>query len=274
MASFSRVGFIASLTLALALSTVGCSHKAKTTTESKKADLPSLVIAEDTPNLMLSWIDPHGDVHVTGKPSAVPPDARKPVRVLIKGSDVGTTDPIYVADLTSPSADGTYSTRSMSRQEWEDEIERRRGARVASLPDEERQVPFVPAPMPRPERAPPPPAHQPNLPDVPDLGDPPGDEPRPRDPMKNVGIVIYGASWCGPCHLAMKHLDKRHIAYTFKDIDSDAGANTEMSQKLARNHMSGGSIPVIDIGGRLLIGYDPSQMDRALDQAGSGGTML
>ena len=108
MASLRRT-FLASLVVAAALSVSACAHKKRSDESASQKELPALVISDDTPNLMLTWIDPHGDTHVAPKPAAVPNDAKRLVRVLISGSDIGTQDPIYVADLTSPSADGSLS---------------------------------------------------------------------------------------------------------------------------------------------------------------------
>jgi glutaredoxin len=254
------------------LSATACSKKSKDGDSSKSDTLPPLTISDQTANLLLTWIDLRGGTHLEKKISDVPNEGRKLVRVLITGDDAGTGDPIYVTDLTAPSSDGKYTTRPMSRREWEDEIERRRGARVASLPDDDNGS--RPAPLPRPvprgdSHGDPGPGRTPDLPQVPDLDD----SPPQKDPHQHLQIIVYGASWCGPCHKAMEHLDRKHIAYSFKDIDKDSDANREMSQKLQRNHLQGGSIPVIDVGGRLLIGYDPGALDRAIEQA-SGGTML
>jgi glutaredoxin len=257
------------LLAATSVAATGCSKKSKNDVTAKADTLPPLTIGEDTPNLMLTWIDPNGGTHVELKPSVVPDEGKKLVRVLISGDEAGTRDPIYIADLTNPEADGKFSTRLMPRSEWEEEIERRRGARVAANGDQDER-PSRDSRRSRPRL--PPPARQPDLPQVPDLDD---DHPRPpsKDPAHGVNIVIYGASWCGPCHMAMKHLDQRHIAYAFKDIDKDPGADTELSGKLAKSHLHGGSIPVIDVGGRLIIGYDAGTLDKAIEQA-SGGTVL
>jgi glutaredoxin len=259
---------IALVAAGLVLPVAACGHKSKDQKESAKSDtLPALTIGEDTPNLMLTWIDLRGGTHVEMKVSAVPAEGRKLVRVLISGDEAGTGDPIYVTDLTEPTPDGKFATRPMSRREWEDEIERRRGARVASLPDGEEDD-RRPSPMPRRHRRGDP-DRGPDLPQVPDLDD----GPSPGDPSHKISIVIYGASWCGPCHQAMHYLDRRHVAYTFKDIEKDAGADQEMSAKLAKGHLRGGSIPVIDVGGRILIGYDADALDAAI-KAASGGTAL
>src|SRR5690606_8218203 len=43
-------------------------------------ELPPLTLRDDTPDLLLTWIDDKGDFHVVPKPSDVPEAGRKQVR--------------------------------------------------------------------------------------------------------------------------------------------------------------------------------------------------
>jgi glutaredoxin len=79
-------------------------------------------------------------------------------------------------------------------------------------------------------------------------------------------VIIYGASWCGPCHQAAAYLKRRGVPFIEKDIEEDHGAAREMQAKLASAGMRGGSIPVMDVRGKLLIGFDERAVDRALGQ--------
>jgi hypothetical protein len=58
-----------------------------------------------------------------------------------------------------------------------------------------------------------------------------------------------------------------------KNIEEDEGAAREMNDKLERIGRRGGSIPIIDVAGQILVGYSRSEIDRALKRA-SAGTML
>jgi hypothetical protein len=80
-------------------------------------------------------------------------------------------------------------------------------------------------------------------------------------------IVIYGASWCGPCHQAAAYLRSKNIAFIDKDIDEDAAAARDMQRKLAKSGMRTGSIPVIDIRGKILVGFNPRDIDAALGKS-------
>ena len=79
-------------------------------------------------------------------------------------------------------------------------------------------------------------------------------------------MIIYGASWCGPCHQAAAYFTKRGIKFIEHDIEKDSSAAREMQAKLAKAGARGGSIPVLDVRGRILIGFDQRAVDQALGQ--------
>lgn len=257
--------------LCAALLGSGCSDpRSDGTTPTKDAALPELRITEETPSLMLTWIDARGGTHVEMKPSKVPEDARALVRVVVADREEGTRDPIYVVDLGKPEPDRSYLARSMPRRAWEDEIEQRRRAQLAS-----REGPRKPEPGAPPQG---PSGTLPPGPDFPDPFAPPKLKPEPSstplgDSIANVTVIVYGASWCQPCHHAMDHLKKLGVPAVFKDIEADGGAKAEMQSKLERIGKSAGSIPIIDVGGQILVGYSKGALDKALHKA-AGGTML
>jgi glutaredoxin len=80
-------------------------------------------------------------------------------------------------------------------------------------------------------------------------------------------VIIYGAEWCGACHEAARYLKKKGIAFIEKDVEKDDGAAREMQQKLAKNGLRGGSIPIIDVRGKVMVGFSAEAIDSALGQA-------
>jgi glutaredoxin len=80
-------------------------------------------------------------------------------------------------------------------------------------------------------------------------------------------VIIYGAEWCGACHDAARYLRSKGIAYVEKDVEKDAAAAREMQAKLAKNGLPAGSIPVIDARGRVMVGFNPREIDSALGEA-------
>jgi glutaredoxin-like YruB-family protein len=77
--------------------------------------------------------------------------------------------------------------------------------------------------------------------------------------MDTSNVTIYSASWCAFCHAAKQYLDKLGIKYTDKDVDaSPESANEAVSKSGQRG------IPVIDIDGTIIVGFDRPKIDQAL----------
>ena len=259
--------FLIASSLAASLMQAGaCSNKAEEA-DAKPSTLPALSFRADTPSLMLTWIDDRGGTHVVASPEKIPDPSRDFVRVVVSDRPEGTTDPIYVSDLSKPGADGSFSTRTVARSVWEDEIERRRekNAEAALEPRPE-------APEPRRPREPAAPPVDPPARPGPDRQPDKHDE-GPTDGKSHITATVYGADWCTPCHQALDHLKRRGVRATFKNIEKDGAAQAEMAAKLKRIGRADGRIPVIDIDGKILVGFSARAIDQALDRAGSG-TML
>ena len=105
------------LLLALALLAGGCSDGSDGTKPTGREKLPELVLTDQTPDLLLSWLDERGGSHTGVSISEVPEALRAQVRVITKDAGNGST--FYVADLRKKSADGRYSISTMARVDWE-----------------------------------------------------------------------------------------------------------------------------------------------------------
>lgn len=77
-------------------------------------------------------------------------------------------------------------------------------------------------------------------------------------------ITVYSATWCGFCHAAKQYLDKLGVEYTERDVDHEPEAATEAAQKSGQR-----GIPVIDIDGEIIVGFDRPKIDKALENAKS-----
>ncbi|WP_437659348.1 glutaredoxin domain-containing protein [Sorangium sp. So ce1182] len=235
---------------AAALAPAACTEKRDdgTAPAPAVAELPPLDLRDDTANLMLTWIDEKGDTHVELRPADVPAEGRALVRAMLSDRTEGTRDAFYVADLTQKRPDGTYAVRTMARREWESLLEKRRAEHIAKT-------------------APPPPA-------APGPGGSAGaGGPAAPSNLAGVTVIIYGASWCKPCHQAADYLRAKGVAAVVKDIEEDPAAAAEMQDKLAKSHQRGGSIPIIDVRGQILVGFSPGALDQALARAARGTTL-
>jgi len=72
-------------------------------------------------------------------------------------------------------------------------------------------------------------------------------------------VTIYSADWCAYCHAAKDYLNKKGIAFTEKDVESDVAFAQEAVEK--SNQMG---IPVLDIDGTIIVGFDRPKIDAAL----------
>jgi len=203
-------------------------------------ELPPLSVKADTPNLLLTWIDPQGDFHVVQKPADVPTEAKKQVRVVVIDREAGTGELVYVADLNETAPDGSYRMKTFTRAQWDELGATKRKARLEAL---------APSAVP---------------PAAPAASGVPGAQ---RGGSSKIVAVIYGASWCKPCHQAADYLKGRGVTVIQKDIEESEAAQAEMRQKLERAGRGGASIPVIDVMGQILVGYSPSALDRAIQAA-------
>ncbi|HPR09192.1 MAG TPA: glutaredoxin domain-containing protein [Candidatus Saccharibacteria bacterium] len=79
--------------------------------------------------------------------------------------------------------------------------------------------------------------------------------------MAQPQIIIYSAPWCGFCHAAKQYLDKQGITYQEKDIDEDPTAAEEAVKKSGQM-----GIPVLDIDGEIIVGFDRPRIDAALSK--------
>lgn len=72
-------------------------------------------------------------------------------------------------------------------------------------------------------------------------------------------ITIYSATWCPFCHAAKQYLDKLGVSYTDRDVDKEPQAAVESVEKSGQR-----GIPVLDIDGEIIVGFDRPKIDAAL----------
>jgi glutaredoxin 3 len=75
----------------------------------------------------------------------------------------------------------------------------------------------------------------------------------------NTKPIIYSATWCAFCHAAKQYLDKLGVAYEDRDIESNPEFAHESVEKSGQM-----GIPVIDIDGQIIVGFDRPKIDAAL----------
>jgi glutaredoxin len=73
---------------------------------------------------------------------------------------------------------------------------------------------------------------------------------------------MYSTSWCGVCTTARSYMREHDISFVDHDIDEDTDAKARAHALNPRN-----SVPVIDVGGDVMIGFSPRGLEAKLDQA-------
>ncbi len=77
--------------------------------------------------------------------------------------------------------------------------------------------------------------------------------------MDTKHITVYSADWCAFCHAVKDYFDKLGIKYEVKDVEHNQQYAIEAVQK---SHQMG--IPVVDIDGTIIVGFDRPRIDAAL----------
>ncbi|HEX7662855.1 MAG TPA: glutaredoxin family protein, partial [Polyangiaceae bacterium] len=232
----------------LALAPVtACKKKPPATTDVA----PPFKVSDATTGFLFTWVDAKGDFHVEQSAKDVPLEGRDVVRVVDPSREEGTHgDHIFVADLRIAGADGNYPVKSTTLAEFDQVALARRQGKLPTLADDggTTTVPTAVATN-----------------DVPPTNTGSGGS----DPVNTAhpSVIIYGASWCGPCHQAQAYLRKKNVPFVYNDVEKDPAAAREMQDKLRRAGAPGGSIPVIDVHGKIMVGFNASEIDQALGTA-------
>ena len=77
-------------------------------------------------------------------------------------------------------------------------------------------------------------------------------------------VVVYGTSWCGWCRRTTEFLTARGVAFVEKDIEHDPVAAAEVARLRRRAGIRSAAVPVIDVGGTIILGYDVPRLKAAL----------
>jgi len=88
------------------------------------------------------------------------------------------------------------------------------------------------------------------------------DTPQTDDAAK---VIIYSTTWCAFCKTEEQYLQKLGVAYIKKDVEEDKEAYEELMAKNGGNYQG---VPVSDIDGEIVLGFDRAKIDQALKAKG------
>jgi glutaredoxin-like YruB-family protein len=72
-------------------------------------------------------------------------------------------------------------------------------------------------------------------------------------------VTIYSTPTCVYCKMAKEFFAKNNIVYEERNVAADEVARNEM---FAKSHQMG--VPVIDIDGKIIVGFDKKTLEEAL----------
>jgi glutaredoxin len=189
---------------------------------------PVPTVSDARQDLVLTWYGDGGPA-VAASVAEVPQEARREVRVQDPSIPPEARDPdvVFLADLTRPNADGSYPVRAVPRADYE-----KRESHLA------------------------------------EKGPPRADAVGPTAaPSGGAPVVMYATKTCPVCKTARRWLLESGVPYVEKDVDSDQAAAAELAQKGRAQGVSTSGVPIFEVRGRLIPGFDPGAIQAALSGA-------
>jgi glutaredoxin len=77
-----------------------------------------------------------------------------------------------------------------------------------------------------------------------------------------VTVTMYSTRWCKYCKAARGYMQDSQIPFVERDIEQDPSAAAESRRLNPR-----GSVPTLEVGGRVLVGFDPGRLNAAIAAA-------
>jgi len=232
------------LTTLTAISAPACRRSAPDAPAAARTAPGTLEVLKDG-RWLFTYMEPKGEFATTDKPEVIPAQSRAVVRVFDPSNPPQKNNAgaeIYVADVNVLLKSGKAQAKPLSREAFET-------AALAQLPPGETS-PLTARP-----------AHAAN-------------EPPPAPPPAWDGgahgppvVTIYGTSWCGACRAARQYLTERKIPFADKDIENDPAAAQELRDKASKMGIPTDRVPVIDVRGRLLLGFDRGRIEALLGES-------
>ncbi len=219
---------------------LGCRKSVPATPTVAETSLPPIEVSKDGAWLF-TYVDDAGAFATVDKLDAIPAPSRRVVRVVdaTRGAaERRDSAQVYVVDAEALGKLGKVKAKALSREAFET------GA-LSQLPPGESSA------WPR------------NTADLIGAGAT-ADGGVGLDGANKAVVTVYGASWCGACKAAKQYLSRRKIPYAEFDIEKDERAARALAEKAARLGVSADRIPVIEVQGRLLIGFDEKRLEAVL----------
>jgi len=234
MGRWARWFAMAAMVLATGLA--GC-RKATDGGEGPPAGAPRevpLKVVDEAPGLSFRYLDPATRAARTAlKRADIPEAARRWVMVYDERlpADALAAGEMVLADLTEVRSDGTFPARVVSTVGHEAHA-------AAGAPEGDARTPASG-----------------------------GAAAAAPQPVSAGQVLLFVTSWCPHCKEAEAWFKKRGTPVTRLDVERDAGARDLLLKLFRDNNVPeqyANSVPVIAIGGNVLLGFDEAEVAKAL----------
>ncbi len=219
-------------TIASALILVACACREREPAPAFTPDDPltPMRIAADA-EMGFVYADLSGKFRTAGRVSGVPRASRAVVRVIdptAKAGQRGDYDLVHIVDLTGAAGAGGFETRLVARSDFERHA-------IARLP-----------------------------PGVASRVQIPGADSATGELASHGQIIVYSTSWCGACKQLRDFLRSRQVEFVERDVEREVGAAAELAGKSAAAGIAADRVPIIDVRGRILVGFDSVRLTTLL----------
>lgn len=215
--------------LLVAVSSVGCEDEKppapdKPASGAAADDAEPAYLSPDA-EFVLTYAAEKGTFDDSSKIDVVPEVARGMVRVKLLGGPNAPPGQVWVANLRTPEDDGRFKLSTVDRDLFEELALGQGLSSAVELPE--------------------------------------GLQP-PEQLGPQTGVIVYKTAWCGVCKKLEAYLKRKGIKYEAKDIEKDASAAAELEAKADAKGLRTGSVPVIDVRGELMVGFDRAKLEQML----------
>jgi glutaredoxin len=96
-------------------------------------------------------------------------------------------------------------------------------------------------------------------------------EPGPKSDealLAHEAVYVYTTPWCGFCKRAIAYLEERGVPFEERDIEANPRFAAELRGKARAAGVRAQGVPVLDVHGTLIVGFNRPALDEALKTAG------
>ncbi len=79
-----------------------------------------------------------------------------------------------------------------------------------------------------------------------------------------MAVKVYSTPTCPYCKMAQEYLKEKGVEFEYIDVAADQKAAEEMIEKSGQM-----GVPVIDIDGKIIVGFNKEEIEKALSQQGN-----